>query len=61
MKDRLAVLEHVLDRHGIPAPAAVERFEPDGDFKAKLDADRRDFTRRMVGALFPDGLPKQDG
>jgi hypothetical protein len=57
LKDRQAVLEQVLARHGIPAPEAVERFEPDGKFKAELDAERQAWVRRMVGALFRKGLP----
>jgi hypothetical protein len=57
LKDRQAVLEQVLARHGIPAPEAVEQFEPDGKFKAELDAERQAWVRRMVGALFRKGLP----
>lgn len=57
LKDRQAVLEQVLARHGIPAPELVEQFEPDGKFKAELDAERQAWVRRMVGALFRKGLP----
>ncbi len=57
IKDRQAILEQVLARHGIPAPEAVEQFEPDGKFKAELDAERQAWVRRMVGALFRKGLP----
>jgi hypothetical protein len=57
LKDRQAVLEQVLARHGIPAPEAVEQFEPEGKFKAELDAERKAWVRRMVGALFRKGLP----
>ena len=60
VKDRLAVLEQVLDRHGIPAPSAVDAHAPEGEFKAKLDAERRAWAQRMVAALFPRGLPKVD-
>lgn len=57
IKDRQAVLEEVLDRNGIVAADAVERFEPGGDFKKRLDAERQEWIRRMVGALFRKGLP----
>ena len=57
VKDRQAVLEQVLARHGIPAPEAVEQLEPDGRFKAELDAERQAWVRRMIGALFRKGLP----
>lgn len=60
VKDRLAVLERVLEKHGIPAPSSVDRYEPDPEFKARLDAERRAWVRRIVGALFPHGLPKAD-
>lgn len=60
VKDRMAVLEQVLDRHGIPAPTAVDAFTPQGEFKDALDAERRAWTQRMVTALFPRGLPKTD-
>jgi hypothetical protein len=60
VKDRLAVLERVLERHGIPAPSSVDRYEPEPQFKERLDAERRAWVRRIVGALFPLGLPKAD-
>jgi hypothetical protein len=40
------------------AAEEVDRFEPDGEFRARLDAERRAWTQRMVGALFRRGLPK---
>ncbi len=60
VKDRMAVLEQVLDRHGIPAPRAVEAFTPEGEFKVTLDAERSAWAKRMIAALFPRGLPKVD-
>lgn len=60
VKDRIAVLEQVLAKHGIPAPAAVETFEPSDAFKAQLDSERRAWIQRMIGALFPRGLPKAE-
>jgi len=60
VKDRMAVLEQVLDRHGIPAPTAVDAHVPQGEFKEALDAERRAWAQRMIAALFPRGLPKAD-
>lgn len=58
VKDRLAVLERVLEKHGIPAPELVDRYEPEPEFKARLDGERRTWVRRIISALFPTGLPK---
>ncbi len=60
VKDRLAVLERVLEKHGIPAPELVDRYEPEPEFKARLDGERRTWVRRIISALFPTGLPKVD-
>jgi hypothetical protein len=57
VKDRQAVLEEVLNRNGIAATDAVERFEPGGEFKKRLDVERQEWIRRMIGALFRKGLP----
>ncbi len=59
VKDRLSVLEQVLEQHGIPA-SAVDNFEPSGEFKNKLDAARRAFAQRVVAGLFPRGMPKPE-
>jgi len=60
VKDRLAILEAVLAKHGIDAKAAVDAFEPTGEVKQQLDAERRAWAQRMIGALFPRGLPQVD-
>ena len=57
IKDRQLVLEQVLAENGIAAPEKVEHYEPKGEFKTRLDSERREWIRRMVGALFPHGLP----
>jgi hypothetical protein len=57
-KDRIAVLEHVLERHGIPAATAVDAVQPEGELKARLDRMRKQWAERIAGALFPRGLPK---
>jgi hypothetical protein len=59
VKDRMAVLEELLAAKGVSA-ADIDRFEPTGEFKAKLDTARREYARRTVAALFPRGLPKVD-
>lgn len=59
VKDRLAVLEKVLDKHGIPA-SVVETFEPDGDFKEQLAATRKAYIQRVIASLFPRGMPQAD-
>lgn len=60
VKDRLAVLEQVLARHGIDAQREIDAFEPAGEFKTALDTERRAWAQRMIGALFPRGLPKTE-
>jgi hypothetical protein len=57
VKDRMAVLEHLLEKHGLTT-AAIDSLEPSGEFKQQLDAARREFAQRAVAALFPRGLPK---
>ena len=59
VKDRLAVLEKLLDKHGIPT-SEVEKFEPDGDFKEQLAAERNAYIHRVIASLFPRGMPKAD-
>lgn len=59
-KDRVFMLEAVLEKHGLPVAAAVDTAAPDGELRKKLDAERRQFAQRAVGALFPTGLPKVD-
>ena len=60
VKDRLAVLEHVLEKHGIPAPQLVDTLAPEPTLQTQLAAARRAWVERMIGALFPHGLPKVD-
>ncbi len=59
-RDRLAVLEHVLDEHGIPATARVDSLEPEGALRERLDADRKAYSERMIAALIPGGMPPID-
>jgi hypothetical protein len=51
VKDRMAILEAVLDKHGIDAAAEVETLHPDDALKEKLDADGRALVERVLGAL----------
>ena len=57
VKDRLAVLERVLDKHGIPA-SEIDTFEPDGEFKEQLATARKAYIQRIIASLFPRGMPK---
>jgi hypothetical protein len=58
IKDRQAVLEELLGKRGMITADEVERYEPEGEFKNRLDAERREWIARAVGALFRKGLPK---
>ncbi|WP_375395205.1 hypothetical protein [uncultured Sphingomonas sp.] len=47
LRDRLTILEAVLEKHGIDATAEIDGFDVDPALQARLDADRD----RMIGAL----------
>lgn len=47
LRDRLTILEAVLEKHGIDATAEIDGFDVDPELQARLDADRD----RMIGAL----------
>lgn len=50
VKDRLAVMEKVLEKHGIPA-SEVNSFQPDEAFEAELTQQRQKLIDAVVGAL----------
>lgn len=50
MKDRLAVMEKVLEKHGIPA-SEINAFQPDEAFEAELQAQRQRLIDTIVSAL----------
>lgn len=51
IRDRMAILEAVLSRHGIDAAAEIEAHEPDAALKERLREDGRALIARVVGAL----------
>lgn len=50
VKDRLAVMEKVLDKHGIPA-SEFSAFQPDEAFEGELKAQRQQLIDAVVNAL----------
>jgi len=50
VKDRMAVLEKVLEKHGIPA-SEIDGFQPDAAFEAELAAQRQHLIDMVLGAL----------
>ncbi|WP_448585307.1 hypothetical protein [Thermaurantiacus sp.] len=53
-RDRLAVLEAVLERRGIAVTEAIRDFQPDGALAGQLAAERDAFARALVATLAPD-------
>ena len=51
VKDRMSILEAVLEENGIDAGEAVDRFQPDAALQDKLNQDGRDLVKRVVAAL----------
>jgi len=47
LTDRVAVLEAVLEGHGLNAPEEVDRFQPDAEMTAVLKAKRE----QLVGVI----------
>lgn len=56
VKDRLRVLEAVLDDHGIDAHQAIERYQPDAAVAAELAEAGQALASRVIAALSGDGL-----
>ncbi|MDX6744072.1 hypothetical protein [Actinocorallia sp. A-T 12471] len=55
LKDRTLVLEHLLERHGVIAAAAVDGLAPSADLAARLRAEREALVSRVFGAVLdPD-------
>jgi hypothetical protein len=51
LKDRQLVLEAVLSREGLAVAELVDRFQPDGEFKRALAAERERFVAAIIEAL----------
>jgi hypothetical protein len=54
LRDRQRILEAVLEQRGIAVADAVERFQPDPELQARLEAERRAFVDGFLRALAPD-------
>lgn len=57
-RDRLAVLEAVLDARGLDVSAAVADFQPDAALAARLAAERKALVEGLVATLCP---PPEEG
>lgn len=53
-RDRLAVLEAVLESRGIPVADAIRDFQPDGALAQRLAGEREAFARAIVETLAPE-------
>lgn len=51
VKDRMAVLEAVLEENGIDAAKQVDAFQPDAALQEKLNKDGRELVERLMSAL----------
>jgi len=50
LRDRVTVLEKILEDKGVVSREAIDQFAPTGDFAAELDEERDRFVRRVAGA-----------
>ena len=55
VKDRLIVLEAVLAGQGTPLRELVDRYQPTGEAKAAIDAERQRFISEIMAALDAPG------
>ncbi len=60
-RERLDTLERVLAAHGLIAPDAVERFEPDAAAQAARHAWGRDYLSRVLRIVEQDVQALRDG
>ena len=51
LKDRQVILEQVLAEHGIDLREALERYQPDAALNKRLDQERRQFIRAVLGSF----------
>ena len=58
LRDRVAVLEKILEKHGISAAEEIDAFEPDKAFETKLKAERDAFIAAVLDTL---GKPDAEG
>lgn len=55
VKDRLRILEAVLEDHGIDAHQAIERYQPSEALSAELAREGEVLAARVIGSLSGDG------
>ena len=55
MRDRMMVLEHILETKGLDVVALVDAHVPDAKLQAKLDAERKRITEAVMGVLLDEG------
>lgn len=53
IRDRQRVLEQVLAEKGIDVAKLVEDYQPQGEFAAQLEKERRTFIRSFLDELMP--------
>ena len=53
VKDRLMILEAVLEKHGIHAADEIDAFVPDTALTKKLSANREELMQHLMQALNP--------
>ncbi len=56
LRDRVLVLEHLLEQAGVIAPDAVSTLQPDDALTEKLKQDRDAMVARVVGAAHRKAL-----
>ena len=50
LRDRVTVLEKLLEEKGVVERQAINDYAPEGEFAAELDDERDRFVRRVAGA-----------
>lgn len=50
LRDRVTVLEKMLEDKGVVSRQAINDFAPEGEFAEELDQERDKFVRRVAGA-----------
>jgi len=51
-RDRRMITEHLMEKEGHVTAEMIEQFEPDDDFREKLNAARDKMTKGVFGCLY---------
>ena len=54
LRDRMTILESVLEKHGIDAAEEIETLQPDDALEERLRTQGRALVERVIGALNGD-------